>query len=95
MRPERYTAQVNPQDADPARTPISRGTKSSNPLPSSGESRANLSFRAGIASIPADAVLRKAIGEQALAMLRSFRKQGTVEQVGLGRGIRWRASPCY
>ena len=41
VRPERYTARVNPQDADPARTPISRGTKSSNPLPSSGESRAN------------------------------------------------------
>jgi hypothetical protein len=66
------------------RTPVSRGTEISNPVPSTGESRANLSFRAGIASILADAVLRKAIGEQALAMLRSFRKQGTVEQVGLG-----------
>jgi hypothetical protein len=38
----------------------------------------------------ADAALRKAIGEQALAVLRSFRKQGTVEQVGLGRGVTWR-----
>src|SRR5271165_4872293 len=37
----------------------------------------------------ADAVLRKAIGEQVLALLRSFRKQGTVEQIGLGRGVRW------
>jgi len=37
-----------------------------------------------------DAVLRKAIGEQALALLRSFRKQGTVEQVGLGPGLRWK-----
>ena len=38
----------------------------------------------------ADVVLRKAIGEQALAMLRSFRKQATIEQIGLGRGVRWR-----
>src|SRR6478672_3115408 len=38
----------------------------------------------------ADAALRKAIGEQALAILRSFRKQGTVEQMGLGRGLRWK-----
>ena len=38
----------------------------------------------------ADTVLRKAIGEQALALLRSFRKHGTVEQVGLGRGVRWK-----
>jgi hypothetical protein len=36
----------------------------------------------------ADAVLRKAIGEQALALLRSFRKRETVEQIGLGRGVR-------
>jgi hypothetical protein len=41
VRPQRYTVQVKPQDADPARTPISRGTKSSNPLPSSEESGAN------------------------------------------------------
>jgi hypothetical protein len=38
----------------------------------------------------ADSPLRKAIGEQALALLRSFRKRGTVEQIGLGRGIRWK-----
>jgi len=38
----------------------------------------------------ADTVLRKAIGEQALAILRSFRKRGSVEQIGLGRGTRWR-----
>jgi hypothetical protein len=38
----------------------------------------------------ADAALRKAIGEQSLALLRSFRKRGTVEQVGMGRGVRWK-----
>ena len=38
----------------------------------------------------ADAVLRKAIGDQCLALLRSLRKQETVEQVGLGRGVRWK-----
>jgi hypothetical protein len=38
----------------------------------------------------ADATLRKAIGEQALALLRSYRKRGTVEQIGLGRGVRWK-----
>jgi hypothetical protein len=38
----------------------------------------------------ADAVLRKAIGEQALTILRSFRKRETVEQFGLGRGVRWK-----
>ena len=38
----------------------------------------------------ADTVLRKAINEQALALLRSFRKRGTVEQIGLGRGPRWK-----
>jgi hypothetical protein len=42
----------------------------------------------------ADAALRKAIGEQVLALLRSFRKRGTVEQIGLGRGVRWR-SPLH
>ena len=36
------------------------------------------------------AVLRNAIGEQALALLRSFRKRSTVEQIGLGRGMRWK-----
>jgi hypothetical protein len=38
----------------------------------------------------ADVVLRKAIGEQALVLLRSFRKRGMVEQIGLGRGVRWK-----
>jgi hypothetical protein len=38
----------------------------------------------------ADAALRKAVGEQALALMRSFRKRGTVEQIGLGRGVRWK-----
>jgi hypothetical protein len=38
----------------------------------------------------ADTVLRKAIGEQALTVMRAFRKRGTVEQIGLGRGVRWR-----
>jgi hypothetical protein len=38
-----------------------------------------------------DSALRKAIGEQALA-LRSFKKRGTVEQIGLGRGVRWRSA---
>src|SRR6202022_319890 len=41
----------------------------------------------------ADAALRKAIGEQALAILRSFRKLGSVEQIGLGRGVRWKLKP--
>src|SRR5882757_9367232 len=36
----------------------------------------------------ADAALRKAISDQALTVMRSFRKQGTVEQIGLGRGVR-------
>jgi sigma54-dependent transcription regulator len=40
----------------------------------------------------ADAVLYKAIGEQCLSLLRSFRNQQTVEQIGLGRGVRWRSS---
>jgi hypothetical protein len=38
----------------------------------------------------ADTVLRKAIGEQVLTIMRSFRKSGTVEQIGLGRGVRWK-----
>ena len=37
-----------------------------------------------------DAALRKAISEQALTVMRSFRKRGTVEQIGLGRGVRWK-----
>jgi hypothetical protein len=38
----------------------------------------------------ADAALRKAIGDQVIVLLRSFRKRGTVEQVGPGRGVRWK-----
>jgi len=38
----------------------------------------------------ADAVLRAAIRDQALTTLRAFRKRGTVEQIGLGRGVRWK-----
>jgi hypothetical protein len=38
----------------------------------------------------ADAVLRKAIADQVLGIMRSFRKRGTVEQIGLGRGVRWK-----
>jgi hypothetical protein len=38
----------------------------------------------------ADIVLHKAIGEQVLTIMRLFRKRGTVEQIGLGRGVRWR-----
>ena len=39
-----------------------------------------------------DAALRKAIGDQVLTIMRAFRKRGTVEQVGLGRGVRWKSS---
>jgi hypothetical protein len=39
-----------------------------------------------------DAILRKVISEQSLALLRSFRKRGTVEQIGLGRGGRWKSA---
>jgi hypothetical protein len=39
---------------------------------------------------PGDAALRKSIGEQCLSLLRSFRKQGTAEQIGLGRDMRWK-----
>jgi hypothetical protein len=38
----------------------------------------------------ADAALRKAVGEQSLALMRLFRKRGMVEQIGLGRGVRWK-----
>ena len=38
----------------------------------------------------ADAVLQKAIGAQSLSFLRSFRKRNLVEQIGLGRGARWK-----
>jgi hypothetical protein len=40
----------------------------------------------------ADAALRKAIGEQTLTSMRLFRKQQRVEQIGLGRGVRWKLS---
>jgi hypothetical protein len=40
----------------------------------------------------ADVVLRKTIGEQVQTIMRSFRKRGTVEQIGLGRGVRWKLS---
>ena len=38
----------------------------------------------------ADSTLRGAIRDQLLTVLRSARKRETVEQIGLGRGIRWR-----
>jgi hypothetical protein len=38
----------------------------------------------------ADALLRGAIRDQVLTTLRAFRNRGTVEQIGLGRGVRWR-----
>jgi hypothetical protein len=38
----------------------------------------------------ADAALRKAVGEQSLALMRLFRKRGMAEQIGLGRGVRWK-----
>jgi hypothetical protein len=40
----------------------------------------------------ADSVLRVAIRDQGLTALRAFRKRGTVEQTGLGRGLRWSLS---
>ena len=38
----------------------------------------------------ADATLRAAIRDQLLTVLRAARKRGSVEQVGLGRGVRWK-----
>jgi hypothetical protein len=38
----------------------------------------------------ADSMLRTAIRDQLLTVLRAARKRGTVEQVGLGRGVRWK-----
>jgi sulfite reductase beta subunit-like hemoprotein len=38
----------------------------------------------------ADVVLRGSIRDQILTLLRSFRRQRTVEQIGLGRGVRWK-----
>jgi hypothetical protein len=40
----------------------------------------------------ADAIMRGAVRKQALTILRAYRKRGTVEQTGLGRGLRWRLS---
>ena len=37
-----------------------------------------------------DSLLRAAIRGQVLITLRAFRKRGLVEQIGLGRGVRWR-----
>jgi hypothetical protein len=39
-----------------------------------------------------DAALRGSIRDQVLTLLRSFRKQHTVEQIGLGRGARWKVA---
>ena len=38
----------------------------------------------------ADSVLRAAIRDRALTALRAIRKRGAVEQIGLGRGMRWK-----
>jgi hypothetical protein len=38
----------------------------------------------------ADTALRAAIRDQMLTVLRSLRKQEMVEQIGLGRGVRWK-----
>jgi hypothetical protein len=38
----------------------------------------------------ADTTLRAAIRDQLLTVLRAARKRGTVEQIGLGRGLRWK-----
>src|SRR5437660_2195302 len=38
----------------------------------------------------ADTSLRAAIRDQLLTVLRAARKRETVEQVGLGRGVRWK-----
>jgi hypothetical protein len=38
----------------------------------------------------ADATLRASIRDQLLTVLRAARKRGTVEQMGLGRGVRWK-----
>ena len=38
----------------------------------------------------ADATLRASIRDQLLTVLRAARKRGTIEQTGLGRGVRWR-----
>ena len=40
----------------------------------------------------ADNTLRAAIRDQLLTVLRAARRRGTVEQIGLGRGLRWKAT---
>jgi hypothetical protein len=40
----------------------------------------------------ADSTLRAAIRDQLLTVLRAARKRGSVEQIGLGRGLRWKFS---
>jgi len=40
----------------------------------------------------ADSTLRAAIRDQLFTVLRAARKCGAVEQIGLGRGLRWRLS---
>jgi hypothetical protein len=40
----------------------------------------------------ADNTLRTAIRDQLLTVLRAARKLGSVEQMGLGRGVRWKMS---
>ena len=37
-----------------------------------------------------DRAMQKAIRDQVLTVMRSFRKQSIVEQIGLGRGLRWK-----
>jgi hypothetical protein len=38
----------------------------------------------------ADSTLRASVRDQLLTVLRAARKRGTVEQIGLGRGVRWK-----
>jgi hypothetical protein len=38
----------------------------------------------------ADSTLRASIRDQLLTVLRAARKRGTIEQMGLGRGVRWK-----
>jgi hypothetical protein len=38
-------------------------------------------------------VLRDAIRHQIAACLRAIRRRGVVEQIGLGRGVRWKIAP--
>jgi hypothetical protein len=38
----------------------------------------------------ADSTLRASIRDQLLTVLRAMRKRGSVEQTGLGRGVRWK-----